>query len=192
VRLDPERVLDAHRFSVTSSACGVCGRRSIDALLARAGAVAPGPPLPPEGVASAVARLRDEQPIFAASGGVHAAAVFDASLTLLVCREDVGRHNAVDKAVGALLRRGLAEAAPALLAVSGRASFEIVQKAAAAGIGVIASVSAASSLAVDLAEAAGIALCAFVRNGALELYTHPARLGLVEDAAGGSGLETRP
>lgn len=181
--LDPDRILDGHRFFVTSSACGVCGRRSIDALLARIGSVDPGPPLAPDDIARAMERLRDAQPLFASSGGVHAAAVFDAAGELLVCREDVGRHNAVDKAVGELLRRGaLHDAAgaarPALLAVSGRSSFEIVQKAAAAGIGVVASVSAASSLAVDLARAANIALVAFVRQGSLNVYTRPERLGL--------------
>ncbi|MFT3776100.1 MAG: formate dehydrogenase accessory sulfurtransferase FdhD [Minicystis sp.] len=179
--LDPERVLDVHRFFTTSSACGVCGRRTIDALLARLAPVPAGSALAPAEVARAVDRIRDAQPIFARSGGVHAAAAFDETGDLLVCREDVGRHNAVDKVVGDLLYRGLVRAGragPALLAVSGRASFEIVQKAAAASIGVVASVSAASSLAVDFARAAGIALCAFVRGGTLNVYTHPERLGL--------------
>ncbi|APR81406.1 Formate dehydrogenase chain D [Minicystis rosea] len=178
--LDPDRVLDGHRFFVTSSACGVCGRRSIEALLARLSPVAPGPKVAPADIARAVDAIRDAQPLFARSGGVHAAAAYDAVGQRLVCREDVGRHNAVDKVVGDLLYRGLvgAPSGPALLVVSGRASFEIVQKAAAAGIGVIASVSAASSLAVDLACAAGITLCAFVRGGTLNVYSHPERLGL--------------
>ena len=182
VCLDPERVLDGHRFFVTSSACGVCGRRSIDALLARLGPLSPGPEGAPLDVARAVERLRDAQPLFKRSGGAHAAAIFDAAGGLLVCREDVGRHNAVDKAVGELVYRGLVRAGgspgPALLAVSGRSSFEIVQKAASAGIGVVASISAASSLAVDLARAMDITLAAFVRGGSLNVYTHPERLGL--------------
>lgn len=182
-RLDPERVLDCHRLALTTSACGVCGRRSIEALLARLERVGPGPAIAPSLVLGAMERLRGEQPNFARSGGVHAAAAFDAVGRLLACHEDVGRHNAVDKVIGALFLRGLVGKAsggapPALLAVSGRSSFEIVQKAAAAGIGVVASVSAASSLAVDLAREASIALAAFVRTGAFNVYTHAERLGL--------------
>lgn len=186
VSLDAERILDSRRFLVTGSACGVCGRRSIDALVTRVGTVEIGPALLPDVVARSVESLRAMQPNFARSGGVHAAAAFDRAGGLLSCQEDVGRHNAVDKVIGELVYRRLVgagrhevtEGRPALLAVSGRSSFEIVQKAAAAGIGVVASVSAASSLAVDLASAARITLAAFVRGGALNVYTHPERLGL--------------
>ena len=186
VSLDVERILDGRRFLVTGSSCGVCGRRSIDDLVARVGTVESGPALSPDVVARSVESLRAVQPNFDRSGGVHAAAAFDRAGALLACHEDVGRHNAVDKVVGELVhrrlvgagRQGIEAGRPALLAVSGRSSFEIVQKAAAAGIGVVASVSASSSLAVDLANAAGITLAAFVRGTTLNVYTHPERLGL--------------
>jgi FdhD protein len=123
------------------------------------------------------------QPGFERTGGLHCAALVGDDGAVLAAAEDVGRHNAVDKAVGALVRAGrLGEGAsgepPAVLAVSGRAGFEIVQKAAAAGVPVVASVSAPTSLAVDLAEAAGIALAGFVRGGAMNVYSHARRLGL--------------
>jgi len=187
LRIDIERVLLCRRFSVTSSSCGVCGRRSIESLLARVGRAPEGLALSPALVTRAIARLASAQPNFTHTGGVHAAAAFAASGELLCVYEDIGRHNAVDKVIGDLLYRGLVDAvgdmpapgAPALLTVSGRASFEIVQKAAAARIPVVASVSAASSLAVDLAQATGITLAAFVRGGALNVYTHAPRLAAV-------------
>ena len=134
--------------------------------------------------------LRDVQRIFEQTGGTHAAAVLDADGQLLTGFEDVGRHNAVDKSIGALVLRGLSAAragvratvpdlgTPAILAVSGRASFEIVQKAARAEIPVVASVSAASSLAIDLAERVNVTLATFVRGGALNLCSHPERIEL--------------
>ncbi len=179
-RIDPERVLEGRRWVATSSACGVCGRRSIDGLVERCGAVDAPTRIPAEVVAAAVARLGSVQPAFARTGGLHAAAISAADGTLLSAAEDVGRHNAVDKAVGALLRggavgasrRALAGPTPALLAVSGRTSFEIVQKAAAARLPVVAGVSAPSSLAVDLAESMRIALLGFVREGRLNVYAN--------------------
>jgi FdhD protein len=120
-------------------------------------------------------QLRELQPNFAKTGGIHAAGVFDVDGNVLACCEDIGRHNAVDKAVGHLLKRGLLGTA-AILVVSGRSSFEIVQKAAVAKIPLVASVSAASSLAIDLAEATGVTLAAFVRNGTLNVYAHASRL----------------
>jgi FdhD protein len=165
----------SRRGTLTTSACGVCGRTSIDDLLKRCGPVPAGAPLPVERVAAAVEKLRDLQPNFAKTGGVHAAAAIDATGAVLASAEDVGRHNAVDKVVGALLHgKKLGQAA--LLAVSGRASFEIVQKAAMARIPIVASVSAASSLAIDLAEKTGIALATFTRDGAFNLCTHPERV----------------
>jgi FdhD protein len=176
VSLDVERVLDSRRFSVTTSSCGVCGRRSIDDLIKRCAplAVAAGA-LGGAAVTRAIDGLAHVQPNFARTGGLHAAAACDASGAPIAAFEDVGRHNAVDKTVGALLRGGQLGAA-ALLAVSGRSSFEIVQKAAVARIPVVASVSAASSLAIDLAHATGITLAAFVRSGAFNVYTHPSRI----------------
>lgn len=181
VVIDIERVLESRRWSTTTSACGVCGRRSIADLVARCRPLAATCQLTPEAIAGSVDQLARSQPNFGRTGGIHAAGIFAADGELLACHEDVGRHNAVDKSVGALLLAGkiatpAESSGPVLLAVSGRASFEIVQKAAAARIQVVASVSAASSLAIDLADAAGITLAAFVRSGAFNVYTHRARI----------------
>lgn len=179
-RIDPDRVLEGRRWSTTSSACGVCGRRSIDGLLERCAPVGDAPEVAPEEILRAMAGLAQLQPVFARTGGLHAAAAFAAGGALLASAEDVGRHNAVDKVVGALLRGGVVGGAPglgaAVLAVSGRTSFEIVQKAAAARIPVVSGVSAPSSLAVELARAAGIALCGFARGHRLNVYTHAGRV----------------
>jgi FdhD protein len=181
VRLDPERILEGRRFVPTSSACGVCGRRAIDGLLARVVPLERGGALPPSLVHAAIDALPRVQPAFATTGGLHAAVALSADGAVLAAAEDVGRHNAVDKAVGALLLAGGAggrplSGAPALLAVSGRASFEILQKAAAARVPVVASVSAPSSLAVDVAREAGIALCGFVRGDRFNVYANAWRL----------------
>jgi FdhD protein len=179
-RIDPERVLEGRRWSTTTSACGVCGRRSIEGLLDRCAPVAGGPPITPDEILRAMARLGNLQPVFARTGGLHAAAAFSQGGALLAAAEDVGRHNAVDKVVGALLRAAVGGRAPGadavLLAVSGRTSFEIVQKAAAARVAVVSGVSAPSSLAVELARAAGIALCGFARGDRLNVYTHAERV----------------
>ncbi len=183
--IDVERVLEGRRWTLTSSACGVCGRRSIQSLLERCGPVGVETRLAKSTLSSCVERLATAQPIFGRTGGLHAAGLFAASGHLLASAEDVGRHNAVDKVIGALLRDGLIgtrlPAGPAVLAVSGRASFEIVQKATAARIPFVASVSAPSSLAADLAERAGVTLAGFVRGGRLNVYANGWRL---EDAVG--------
>jgi FdhD protein len=183
-RIDPERVLEGRRWAPPTSACGICGRRTIDDLLSRARPVDPEVRLPRTILAAAQEALRTRQPIFARTGGLHAAALLAADGTVLAAAEDVGRHNAVDKAVGQLVRAGTlgsrAEGTrPVVLAVSGRAGFEIVQKAAAAGVPVVASVSAPSSLAAELADRASIALAGFVRGDACNVYTHAWRLGIV-------------
>jgi FdhD protein len=179
-RIDPDRVLEGRRWSTTSSACGVCGRRSIDGLLDRCAPVGDAPAATAEEILRAMARLGELQPVFARTGGLHAAAAFASGGALLASAEDVGRHNAVDKVVGALLRSGLtglpSGGGAALLAVSGRTSFEIVQKAAAARIPLVSGVSAPSSLAVDLARASGIALCGFARGDRLNVYSHAERV----------------
>lgn len=179
--IDPDRVLDSRRWTPATSACGVCGRRSIDDLVARCGRVTQEVLVGAATVCDAVRRLRAGQRAFAATGGLHAAAAYDAAGSQLAIFEDIGRHNAVDKLCGELLLRraighGAREPRPALLAVSGRCGFEIVQKAAAAGIPVVASVSAASSLAIDLASSAGVTLAAFVRAGRFNVYSHPQRI----------------
>ncbi len=177
--IDVARVLAGRRWATTTSACGVCGRRTIDDLLARVPHLAPGAALTAREIVEAMRRLAAAQAIFARTGGLHGAAILDGG-ELLDSAEDVGRHNAVDKVVGALLRRHRlgrgAPAPPALLVVSGRTSFEIVQKATAAGIACVAGVSAPSSLAVDLAQAAGVMLVGFARGEGFNVYSHAERL----------------
>jgi len=178
VSLDIDRLSATRRGTLTTAACGVCGRRSVDDVIARCA------PLPVEpasiastAIVSAVEGLRSRQPNFARTGGIHGAALHDAGGDVLAAFEDIGRHNAVDKTVGALVLAGRVPGnAAALLVVSGRASYEVVQKASAARVPVIASVSAASSLAVDLARATGITLCGFVRDGKMTVYAHPERI----------------
>lgn len=171
--IDIEKMGASKRGTLTTAACGVCGRRSVEDLMASCSSVPPGPELPASVLARATEHLRSVQPNFARTGGVHASAALDAEGQVLAAFEDVGRHNAVDKVVGALL---LQRARATVLVVSGRVSFEIIQKAARARIPIVASVSAGSSLAIDLAERAGITLATFVRDGRFNLYTHPERI----------------
>jgi FdhD protein len=171
--LDRERLEGARRGTLTTAACGVCGRKGIGDLVSRLGRLGASAPIAARIVADAPKRLRAAQKTFDQTGGLHGAALLDAKGKILASAEDVGRHNAVDKAVGAML---CLRKRPALLVVSGRLGFEIVQKAAAAGVPVVAGVSAPSSLAIDLADAAGIALAGFVRDGGFNLYTHAGRI----------------
>jgi FdhD protein len=177
-RIDVDRVLEGRRWTTTSSACGVCGRRSIEGLLDRCAPVPGGGTVAAAEVLADMARLAALQPVFSRTGGLHAAAAFGEGGLLLASAEDVGRHNAVDKVVGALLRGGPGGRPPEVrvLAVSGRTSFEIVQKAAAARVPVVAGVSAPSSLAVDLARSAGVTLVGFARGDRLNVYSHAARI----------------
>jgi FdhD protein len=181
--LDPDRLQSSRRGTLITAACGVCGRRSIDDLLERLEAFEVGDP-DTGGVSVDLLRrctedLRSNQANFDRTGGVHAASLLDREGRMLAVAEDVGRHNAVDKVVGALLRQErLGEAV--VLVVSGRVSFEIVQKAAVARVPIVAAVSAPTSLAVDLAERLGLTLCGFVRRGGLNIYSHPGRLAGVE------------
>jgi FdhD protein len=175
VTLDASRLEGTRRGTLTTASCGVCGRRSIDDLLARVGRVERAARVPLDVVATSPARLEERQRRFAHTGGVHAAAAQRADGTVVAHAEDVGRHNAVDKVIGHLLyEERLSDVA--VLAVSGRVSFEIVQKAAAAAIPIVTAVSAPTSLAVDLATRAGITLTAFVRDGRVNVYSHPDRL----------------
>ncbi len=184
VSLDIDRIQLSRRGTLITAACGVCGRRSIEDLRARCGVLPDGPVVAASLLTGGARDLRGHQPNFERTGGTHAAAALAADGTTLASFEDVGRHNAVDKVVGALLkerlvgtgRPGEAAAWPVLLCVSGRASFEIVQKAAAARIPIVASVSAASSLAIDLARTTGITLAAFVRGDRLSVYSRPERI----------------
>jgi FdhD protein len=160
------------RVATTTSSCGLCGSASIEDLQRRLEPL-PANIAPPsiEVLASMPERVRAKQGLFAATGAVHAAAAFDAAGECLVVREDIGRHNAVDKVVGRLLFDGALPASSLGLYVSGRASFEIVQKAWAAGFGAIVAVSAPSSLAVETARAAGMLLAGFARHGRMNVYT---------------------
>lgn len=155
----------APRLAAATSACGMCGSTAIDELRDRIAPLPVGEPWPVDLLASMPARVRDQQPLFDVTGAVHAAAAFDRAGDVLVVREDIGRHNAVDKVVGRLLLDGHLPATDLGLYVSGRAGFEIVQKAWAAGFGAAVAVSAPSALAVEAARQAGITLAAFVRGG---------------------------
>lgn len=185
VTLSLERIEHARRGTLVSAACGVCGRRSIDDLLARCAPLPPAPPLPIALLRTSADVLAANQRHFARTGGLHGAAVIARDGQLLALREDVGRHNAVDKAIGALLIAGAvpvaaeqaaAGEAPAVLVVSGRISFEIVQKAIVARIAAVCGVSAPTSLAIDLSARAGVTLAGFVRNNSLNVYTELARV----------------
>ena len=169
-----------HRTTFTSRSCGICGKSSIEAVHANAcWSVAEDPVrVAPEILYSLPERLRERQKLFDSTGGLHAAGLFEADGTIVCVREDVGRHNAVDKVVGWALREGRLPLRGMLLAVSGRASFELVQKAAAAGIPVLAAVSAPSSLAVELAEASGLTLAGFVRGTRANIYSRADRIAV--------------
>ena len=164
----------ARNHALASSSCGLCGASSVAAIMKEHAPLSPGPILDARLIAELPARLAPAQPSFAATGGLHAAGLFAADGTLLAAREDVGRHNAVDKVLGWRLRAGVP--VPPILMVSGRASFEIVQKALAAGIPIVAAVSAPSSLAVTLARDAGMTLAGFVRDGGYNVYAGEERL----------------
>lgn len=175
VGLDPalpplDRSLERNFY--TTSACGLCGKASLDAVqTASAWSVADDPlRVTPELLAALPERLRAEQRVFDRTGGLHAAGLFSANGELLVLREDVGRHNAVDKVIGHAARSGLLPLRETILAVSGRASFELVQKALMAGIPALAAVSAPSSLAADLAEETGLTLVGFLRGNSMNVY----------------------
>jgi FdhD protein len=181
LRLAPGVLAPKARLGATSSACGVCGSDTIDEVLARRGPapVAGSPLVAAEVIAGLPDTLRSAQRAFARTGGLHAAGLFTASGDVVCVREDVGRHNAVDKVVGWALQAGLLPAGDLILQVSGRASFELTQKAAMAGIPVLSAVSAPSTLAVDLAREAGLTLIGFVRGDSMNVYAGSDRV-LVE------------
>jgi FdhD protein len=180
-----ERATDARRAQrkaqrnfLTTSACGVCGKESIDAIRVRSryDLTADQTQVSPVVLAGLPDRLREAQRVFASTGGLHAAGLFSTDGSLAVLREDVGRHNAVDKVIGWALRAGRLPLTGHILMVSGRASFELVQKAAVAGLPVLAAVSAPSSLAADLAEETGMTLVGFLRGNSMNAYTGLQRL----------------
>jgi FdhD protein len=170
---DPERL---RRSFYTTSSCGVCGKGALEAVAVEAPRVVSQLRVPLALVVSLPDRLRDAQAAFAATGGLHATGLFSADGDLLCAREDVGRHNALDKVVGWAFGADRLPLADALLCVSGRLSFELVQKAAVAGCPVLVAVGAPSSLAVELAADRGITLCGFVRGGSANVYTEAWRI----------------
>jgi FdhD protein len=170
---DPSR-LERHFY--TTSSCGVCGKGALEAVAVEAPRVTSDLAVAAELLAELPSRLRGAQPTFAATGGLHATGLFAADGSLVCVREDVGRHNAMDKAIGFAYREGLLPLARHVLCVSGRLSFELVQKAAVAGCPIMVAVGAPSSLAVDLARDRGVTLCGFVRDGRVNVYSEPRRV----------------
>jgi FdhD protein len=164
------------RNFVMSSSCGVCGKTSIDSIRRRVAPATDSARVAPPILLALSEKLRAGQRVFAATGGLHGAAIFSLDGAMLAIREDVGRHNAVDKVIGYALTNAMVPLAHHIMMVSGRLSFEIVQKAAAAGVPILAAVSAPSSLAVELADEIGTTLVGFLRDGSFNIYTRPDRI----------------
>jgi FdhD protein len=162
-------------FYATSS-CGICGKAALEDVEVRCAPVGPGPVVDPGVLAALPDALRAKQRVFDRTGGLHAAGLFTPEGELITLREDVGRHNAVDKVIGESLLAGAVPLSERILQVSGRLSFEIVQKAAVAGIPVVSAVSAPSSLAVEAGDRFGLTVVGFVRDGRLNVYAHPERV----------------
>jgi FdhD protein len=171
--VDHERL---RRHFYTSSSCGVCGKGAVEAVRVAAARVESELRVAADVAAALPERLLESQAAFAATGGLHATGLFSADGELICAREDVGRHNALDKVVGRAFLDGLLPLESRLLCVSGRLSFELVQKAAVAGCPVLVAVGAPSSLAVELAEDRGVTLCGFVREGRMTVYSEPWRI----------------
>jgi FdhD protein len=166
------------RAFYTASSCGVCGKGALEEVAVHSERVPAGPLVDRAVLAALPDRLATAQPTFTRTGGLHATGVFDADGELLHAREDVGRHNAMDKAIGRALIDGRLPLHGHVLVVSGRASFELVQKAAVAGAPILVAVGAPSSLAIALAADRGMTLCGFARGGDLNVYCGPERVGL--------------
>jgi FdhD protein len=166
----------AKRNFYTSSSCGVCGKGALEAVAVEAPRIESDLCISAALVSELPERLRDAQAAFAVTGGLHATGLFTRAGALLCLREDVGRHNAMDKVLGWCFRDGRLPLADAVLCLSGRISFELVQKAAVAGCPVVVAVGAPSTLAVDLATDRGVTLCGFVRDGRINVYSEPWRV----------------
>jgi FdhD protein len=179
VRVSRPFDVDAVRraFYATSS-CGICGKASMDQVEVRCAHLPPGPEVAASTIRALPQSLREAQRIFEQTGGLHASGLFDRGGQMVSLREDVGRHNALDKLVGQAFLGGDLPLSDYLVLVSGRASFELVQKAAVAGLPILCAVSAPSSLAVQTAERLGMTLVGFLRHGSFNVYTHPGRIDL--------------
>jgi len=171
-----ERVLAERRNVTTNSSCGLCGRQTLESLAVDVPPIATTLTIPSSLVLDLPKKLRGSQTVFDETGGLHAAGLFASDGALVDAAEDVGRHNAVDKVVGRMLMSERLPLTEHVLCVSGRTSFEILQKALFAGIPIVAAVSAPSSLAIELAEAFGITLIGFVRGDSFNIYTHQHRV----------------
>jgi FdhD protein len=164
------------RHFIATASCGICGKASIDAVVVRCDPIPFGPVIGPAVIVSLPVTMREAQAVFEATGGLHAAALFTPDGTLVALREDVGRHNALDKVIGSQL---LARALPLhdrIVLVSGRVSFELVQKAAVAGAPILCAVSAPSDLAVEAADRLGVTVVGFLRGDGFNVYSHPQRV----------------
>jgi FdhD protein len=179
LRVEPPGLAGLDRHFFASSACGVCGRVGVDQLLSQVARIPVGTPLEPSVLTALPRQLEAAQAVFATTGGLHAAGLFDRRGELLAAAEDVGRHNAVDKVIGWALGRDALPLADHVLVVSGRCSFEVVQKAVRAGIGVIGAVSAPTSLAVETAQALEVTLAGFLRGSRFNVYSGAHRLSAV-------------
>jgi FdhD protein len=177
-----EEHLAERRRVLTTSSCGLCGRATIDSLRLRVEPLGRKLTIAANIAAELPVRLRSRQSAFECTGGLHAAGVFTADGECSGSAEDVGRHNAVDKIIGRMLLDERVPAKGLALTVSGRTSYEILQKAWIAGIELVCAVSAPSSLAIDLAESAGITLLGFTRDGGFNIYSHPERIRMVADS----------
>ena len=166
------------RAFVATASCGICGKASLDQVEVRCAPIPDGPVVAPEVLLALPPRLREAQAVFGATGGLHAAGLFSTAGELVALREDVGRHNALDKLVGSRLIAGELPLHDRVLLVSGRASFELVQKAAVAGIPVLAAVSAPTDLAMEAADRLGVTLVGFLRGDGFNVYARPDRVAL--------------
>jgi FdhD protein len=168
----------AERHFVATASCGICGKATLDEIEVRCSPIPAGPVIEPAVLVRLPGALREAQAVFEATGGLHAAGLFDADGGLLVLREDVGRHNALDKLIGGQALAGTLPLNDRIVLVSGRASFALVQKAAVAGVPILAAVSAPSDLAVEAAERLNVTLVGFLRGDGFNIYAHPERIAL--------------
>jgi FdhD protein len=173
-----DRAMLADRHFAVSSSCGICGKAALDDVHLRARPIPDGPLVAPEVLWPLPGRLREAQDVFQATGGLHAAGLFEADGRLVAVREDIGRHNALDKLIGSRLLAGELPLHDRIVLVSGRAGFELVQKAAMAGVPILAAVSAPSDLAVDAARQLGMTLIGFLRGEGCNVYSRPDRVAV--------------